>query len=70
LRRSTNASRRSPPPVPPGYARVRFLRDMVRFMGIDKKMYGPFKTHEEAVIEEAFADIFKKHTYVEVLQRG
>jgi hypothetical protein len=61
-----------PPPVPPGYARVRFKRDMVRFMGTEKppKMYGPFKAGEDAVIPANFADTFEKYAYVEVLVRG
>jgi len=57
-----------PPPVPPGYAKVRFLRDMVRFIGTDRKVYGPFRTHEEAVIPAQHAEIFEKHRYVEIKQ--
>ena len=63
---------KKPPPVPAGYAIVRFKRDMVRFMGTEKppKMYGPFKAGEEAVIPVIFADAFEKAGYVEVLARG
>ncbi|MCR6692688.1 MAG: hypothetical protein MRT15_09870, partial [archaeon YNP-LCB-003-016] len=54
-----------PPPVPPGYVRVHFKRDMVRYIGMDRRYYGPFKSCEEAVIEKSFADAFKRHGYVE-----
>jgi len=59
-----------PPPVPPEFARVRFKRDMPRFMGKHAEMYGPFKAGEEAVIPIMFAEAFEKATYVEVLARG
>ena len=59
-----------PPAVPTGYARVRFLRDMVRFIGTDRKTYGPFRAHEEAVIPMQHAEIFEKHRYVEVIKQG
>lgn len=58
------------PPVPPGYAKVRFLRDMVRFIGTDRKVYGPFRAHEEAVIPMQHAEIFEKHRYIEVTKQG
>ncbi|MDH5481697.1 MAG: hypothetical protein OEY22_02295 [Candidatus Bathyarchaeota archaeon] len=59
-----------PPAVPTGYARVRFLRDMVRFIGTDRKVYGPFRAHEEAVIPTQHAEIFEKHRYIEVIEQG
>ena len=59
-----------PPPVPESYARVHFKRDMVRFIGMDRRYYGPFKACEEAVIEKPFADAFLRHGYVEVLGEG
>jgi hypothetical protein len=59
-----------PPAVPTGYARVRFLRDMVRFIGTDRKVYGPFRAHEEAVIPMQHAEIFEKHRYIEVIKQG
>lgn len=59
-----------PSPVSPGYAKVRFLRDMVRFIGTDRKTYGPFRAHEEAVIPTQHAEIFEKHRYVEVVKQG
>jgi hypothetical protein len=59
-----------PPKIPAGYAKVRFLRDMVRFIGIDKRMYGPFKAHDETIIPTQHADIFEKHHYVEVVARA
>lgn len=59
-----------PPPVLPGYARVRFLRDMVRFIGTDRKVYGPFRTHEEAVIPAQHAEVFEKHRYIEIIKQG
>jgi hypothetical protein len=62
--------RAKPPSVPTGYARVRFLRDMVRFIGTDRKVYGPFRTHEEAVIPAQHAEIFEKHRYIEVVKQG
>jgi len=62
--------RAKPPAVPTGYARVRFLRDMVRFIGTDRKVYGPFRTHEEAVIPTQHAEIFEKHRYVEIVKQS
>jgi hypothetical protein len=59
-----------PPPVPPGYVRVHFKRDMVRYIGMDRRYYGPFKSCEEAVIEKTFADAFKRAGYVEILTSG
>ena len=59
-----------PPPILPGYARVRFLRDMVRFIGTDRKVYGPFRTHEEAVIPAPHAEVFEKHRYIEIIKEG
>jgi hypothetical protein len=59
-----------PPPVPEGYVKVHFLRDMVRYIGRDRKYYGPFKASEEAVIEKPFAEAFQKAGYVEVLPGG
>jgi hypothetical protein len=59
-----------PTPVPPGYIKVRFLRDMVRFIGTDRKVYGPFRAHEEAVIPAQHAEIFEKHRYVEIIKQG
>lgn len=59
-----------PPAVPTGYARVRFLRDMVRFIGTDRKVYGPFRAHEEAVIPAQHAEIFEKHRYIEIIKQG
>jgi hypothetical protein len=59
-----------PPKIPAGYAKVRFLREMVRFIGMDKRMYGPFKVHDETIIPTQHADIFEKHHYVEVVARA
>jgi hypothetical protein len=59
-----------PPPILPGYTRVRFLRDMVRFIGTDRKVYGPFRTHEEAVIPAPHAEVFEKHRYIEIIKEG
>ena len=47
-----------------------FLRDMVRFIGTDRKVYGPFRAHEEAVIPILHAEIFEKHRYIEVIKQG
>ena len=55
------------PPVPEGYAKVRFLRDMVRFVGMDRRTYGPFKAGEEAIIEKPFAEAFEKAGYVQII---
>ena len=57
-----------PPPTPPGYKRVHFKRDMVRYIGMDRKYYGPFKACEEAVIEEAFAEAFRRHGFAEIVE--
>jgi len=62
--------RAKPPAVPTGYARVRFLRDMVRFIGTDRKVYGPFRAHEEAVIPTQHAEIFEKHRYIDLIKQG
>jgi hypothetical protein len=62
--------REAPPPLPKGYVRVHFKRDMVRYIGIDRKYYGPFKACQVAVIEEKFAQVFAKHGYVEILEQG
>ena len=43
---------------------------MVRFIGTDRKVYGPFRTHEEAVIPVQHADIFEKHRYIEIMKQG
>lgn len=57
-----------PPPIPEGYCRVKFLRDMVRYIGFDRKYYGPYKTGETAVIEKRYADHFSKYKFVEVIK--
>jgi hypothetical protein len=62
--------REAPPPLPKGYVRVHFKRDMVRYIGIDRKYYGPFKACQVAVIEEKFAQVFAKHGYVEILEQS
>jgi hypothetical protein len=59
-----------PAKIPPGYVKVRFLRDMVRFMGMDRRSYGPFTKDEEAVIPSEHADIFERHRYVEIVARA
>jgi hypothetical protein len=59
-----------PPAVPTGYAKVRFLRDMVRFIGTDQNTYGPFRAHEEAVIPAQHAEVFEKHRYVEIKKQS
>jgi hypothetical protein len=56
------------PPTPPGYRRVHFKRDMVRYIGMDRRYYGPFKACEEATIEETFAEAFRRHGYAEILE--
>jgi hypothetical protein len=57
--------RPKPPPVPEGFRRVHFKRDMVRYIGFDRRRYGPFKACEEAAVEEGFAEAFIKHGYAE-----
>jgi hypothetical protein len=41
---------------------------MVRYIGMDRKYYGPFKACEEATIEEAFAEAFRRHGYAEIVE--
>jgi hypothetical protein len=43
---------------------------MVRFMGMDRRSYGPFTKDEEAVIPSEHADIFERHRYVEIVVRA
>jgi hypothetical protein len=43
---------------------------MVRFIGTDRKVYGPFRTHEEAVIPTPHAEVFEKHRYIEIIKEG
>jgi len=43
---------------------------MVRFIGTDRKVYGPFRTHEEAVIPAPHAEVFEKHRYIEIIKEG
>jgi hypothetical protein len=59
-----------PPKVPEGYVKAHFLKDMVRFMGVDRRMYGPFKAHEEAIIPVQHAEVFKKYRYIEIVKQG
>jgi hypothetical protein len=40
---------------------------MVRFVGMDRRTYGPFKAGEEAVIEKPFAEAFEKAGYAQVI---
>ena len=57
--------RPKPPPVPEGFRRVHFKRDMVRYIGFDRRRYGPFRACEEAAVEEGFAEAFIRHGYAE-----
>ena len=45
--------------------RVRFLKDVPEFVGMDLKTYGPFRKNEVSEIPEENANLFVKHGIAE-----
>ncbi len=56
--------------LPPGYSRVRFKRSTGAWVGSDKRVYGPYRESEVAVVETVAARVLEALGAAEVLERG